>query len=92
MKKFIKGLLLSVSSLAVGFFAISLPFHLFDELSSSAMSIVFIAELIIYLAIGLGFLVVKEKRQQKKIKAQQRHIKRQQQIKDCCENWINIAA
>lgn len=92
MKKFLKGLILSVSALTVGFFAISLPFHLFDELSGGAMSVVFIAELVIYLAIGLVFLVIKDKTQQKKIKTAQRHIKRQEKIKECQENWINIAA
>ncbi|MFR5877027.1 MAG: hypothetical protein ACLUFN_11125 [Eubacterium sp.] len=92
MKKFLKGLALSMTALIVGFFAISLPFHLFDELSQGAMSVVFIAEIIIYLAIGLGFLVIKDKKQQQKIKAEKRRIKRMQQIKEYQENWINIAA
>jgi uncharacterized membrane protein YraQ (UPF0718 family) len=92
MKKLFKSLGLSVSALAIGFIAISLPFHLFDELSNKAMNAVFITELIIYIAIGLIFAVIKDKKQQQKIKQAKRHIKKEQQIKDCQENWINIAA
>ena len=40
MKNFVKGLVISVLSLAVGYAAISLPFRLFDTLERSPASVI----------------------------------------------------
>lgn len=90
-KTLLKGLALSLISLTAGFIAISLPFHIFD-MSSSALNIVFVAELAIYIVIGLIFLIIKDKKEQEKIKMIKRHEKRNKKIKKVHEEWINIAA
>lgn len=91
LKKVFKGLALSVLSLTVGFFAISLPFHIFN-LNSSILNILFVAELAVYIVIGLIFLIIKDKKEQEKIKLLERHEKRNEKIKKVHEEWINIAA
>lgn len=90
-KTFLKGLVLSLISLTAGFIAISLPFHIFD-MSDSTMNIVFVAELAIYIVIGLIFLIIKDKKEQEKIKMIKRHEKRNEKIKKVHEEWINLAA
>jgi uncharacterized membrane protein len=90
--KLIKAILLSISSLIIGFIAMALPFHIFDTLSSSAMEILFITELIIYLAIGLTFLAIKDIKAQKRAKEKARHTKREREIEQVIDEWINIAA
>lgn len=94
ISKIIKGLIISISTLVVGFCAISLPFHLFDALTSREMRIIFISEIIIYLILSMIFLLARENKQEKKKKHQQkREILKKQQINfqeiiDSC----NIAA
>ncbi len=77
IKSVIKGILISVISLGVGFFAISLPFQLFT-LSEQMMQIVFIGELIIYSVIGGAFLVANESNKAKKVHKQQQKVVRQE--------------
>lgn len=84
----LKGLLLSVSALIIGFVAISLPFNLFSELSDAAMEIIFMTELIIYFFIGIIFLIVKDKKQQKKRKKVKRLAERQKRIKIVQDEWF----
>ena len=88
----IKSIALSIAALAVGFIAISLPFNLFSTLSSDAMHIIFISELILYFAIGMIFLVFKDKQKQEKVKMQKRHEQRSQKIEQVKREWIDIAA
>ena len=88
----IKGLVLSVISLAAGFFAISLPFNLISTLSKSAMEVIFLAEIIIYFGIGMIFLVIKDKKNQQRIKDEIRHTKRKEKIEAVKRDWIDIAA
>ena len=92
VNRVLKGLLMSVSALAVGFLAMSLPFQLFSELSDTAMEIVFIGEIMIYLTIGMIFLIVKEKKNRQREKQNERHLKRQEKIKKVQEDWYNLAA
>ncbi|MGN0527941.1 MAG: hypothetical protein ACI4IE_02320 [Eubacterium sp.] len=72
ISKFIKGLLLSVSALIVGFCAISFPFHLFDTLTSREMRIIFISEIVIYFVTAMIFLLIRESKQEKRQKKQQK--------------------
>ena len=88
----LKSIALSVAALFFGFIAISLPFNLFNTLSSDAMHIVFISEIIIYFAIGMLFLVFKDKKKQEEIKMQKRHELRNQKIEQVKRDWIDVAA
>lgn len=90
--KFIKGLLFTLSSLAAGFIAISLPFKLFEELSTDGMHLLFISEIIIYFVTGMVFLLIAEHKKQCKAKSKERHIERNRKIKQVQEEWMNIAA
>ncbi|MBR3148859.1 MAG: hypothetical protein IKF64_01715 [Eubacterium sp.] len=92
MKKILKGILLSVSALAVGYFAIALPFNLFNTLSDRMMEIIFMSELIIYLIIGAIFLVAGEKKKQERIKAEERHVARREKIAQVQRDWYDLAA
>ncbi|MBQ9516559.1 MAG: hypothetical protein IJR60_00595 [Eubacterium sp.] len=92
MKNFVKGLVISVLSLAVGYVAISLPFRLFDTLDSAMMQKVFIGELVIYLAIGLLFLALQQKKKEQQAKMQQRHSERRKKIARVQTEWYDLAA
>lgn len=90
--KFIKGLLLSLASLVVGFTAIALPFRLFDGLSGDALHLVFFAESTIYFLMGITFLVAFEKKKRNKEKSKRRQALRNEKIKRYQEEWVNLAA
>ena len=92
MKKVLKGLLLSLLALGVGYVAISLPFNLFNTLSDAAMEIIFIGELVIYSAVGGIFLLVNENQKTQKRKAEQRHIERKEKIARVQTDWYDLAA
>lgn len=89
---FAKGLLLSVVSLVVGFVAIGVPFKIFDFLSADGMRILFAVEVAIYLLIGAVFLTIQEKKKKQREQEMKRHEKRQLKVKECVDNWYNIAA
>ncbi len=92
MKKIVKGFVLSVLSLAVGYAAISLPFRLFDSLNSGMMQKVFIGELLIYLAVGMVFLVFQQRKKEARVKSEQRHIERREKIERVKTDWYDLAA
>lgn len=92
MKKTVKAILLSLAALAVGYFAISLPFNLFDTLSDSMMEVIFMAEIIIYMIIGAAFIIANEKKKKERAKAQQRHEARREKIARVQHDWYDLAA
>lgn len=92
IKNFLYGLLLSITSLAVCFFALAVPFQLFNEISSFGIKMLFICEIAVYTVIALICLVVKDKKNQKKQKNKQRQIERNEKIKKMQDEWLNIAA
>ena len=88
----LKSALLTLVSLAVGFIAIALPFNLFSTLTSDAMHIIFINEIIIYFSVAMIFLAISDKKKQEKIKLEKRHEERKQKIERVKRDWIDIAA
>ena len=92
MKKALKAALLSITALAVGYLAISLPFNLFGTLTDSMMEVLFIAELAIYLTIGAIFLVVSQKKKEAREKADRRHTERRAKIARVQTDWYDLAA
>ena len=79
MKKFLNNAIISITGIIVGYFAISLPFHLFDQLTGIQMRIIFVAEIIIYFAIFSAFFLIKEKKEncrKKEQEYQKRHNER----------------
>lgn len=91
-KDLLKGVLITVGSLVAGFLAISLPFNLLNDLSSSQMTIIFAAEIISYSLIGLIFITAKQIEADKKKKRQERRIKRQAEIKRLNNEWYDLVA
>lgn len=91
-KNFVKGLILSVVSLVMGFVAIGVPFRIFDFLSEDGMRILFAVEIGIYLAIGGVFLIVQDNKKKQRARDIKRHEERQLKVKECVDNWYNIAA
>lgn len=91
-KDLLKSVFITVASLVAGFLAISLPFNLLDELSSSQMTMVFAIEIISYTLIGLIFLTARQIEADKKKKKQEKRIKRQTEIKRLNNEWYDLAA
>lgn len=77
LKSVIKGILISVISLGVGFFAISLPFQLFN-MSQQMMHVVFIGELVIYCVMGCIFLIAGENKKATKANKQKQRVIREE--------------
>ncbi|MCI9641896.1 MAG: hypothetical protein HFJ98_03790 [Eubacterium sp.] len=79
MKKFLSNAIISIAAIAVGYGAISLPFHLFDNLTGIQMRIIFIAEILIYFAIFSAFFLIREHKEncrKKEQNFQKRHNER----------------
>ena len=64
--KAIKGTAVSALIILAGFLAMVIPFNLFDELSSRAMSIIFFGEIAVFIALGFAYLIHKELTQKRK--------------------------
>lgn len=92
LKNFLYGLFLSTISLAVCFFALAIPFQLFNEISGFGIKLLFLCEIIVYSVIALICLVIKDKSNQKKERHRQKQMKREEKIKKLQEEWLNIAA
>lgn len=79
MKKLLGRIIISVAAIIVGYWAMVLPFHLFDTLSGIQMRILFISEILIYFAIFSAFFIIKEAKTERKKKEEEyknRHRKR----------------
>ena len=63
IKDIIKGVIISVSAIVIGYFAVGLPLNLFNVLLKDGQRIFFIVELCLYLFIGGVFLEVKNNNQ-----------------------------
>lgn len=57
IKDIIKGVIISVSAIVIGYFAVGLPLNLFNVLSKDGQRIFFIVELCLYLLSVLYFLL-----------------------------------
>lgn len=65
-KDLLKGIIISIVTLIVGYGAMAIPFNLFLTVSKDGQRIFFLAELCIYLTIGCIFLLVQESKQKNK--------------------------
>lgn len=92
IKDIIKGIIISVSAIVIGYFAVGLPLNLFNVLSKDGQRIFFIVELCLYLLIGGVFLVIQDRKEQQLTKEQIRHEKRKEKIKTVQENWYDLVA
>lgn len=92
IKDIIKGVIISVLAIVIGYFAVGLPLNLFNLLSKDGQQIFFIVELCLYLFIGGVFLVIQDKKEQQLKKEQIRHEKRKEKIKTVQENWYDLVA
>lgn len=89
---FTKGLALTVSALVAGFFAIAVPFRIFDTLSASGVRILFAVEIILYVSTALIFLAIQDKKNKQRAKEKARLEKRELKVREVVDNWYNIAA
>ncbi len=92
ISKLFKGILITLTSLTAGFFAICFPFHIFDELSTNSLRVLFACEIIVYLVVAMIFLLIKDKKDIQKSKEKQKQIKRNKKIEQFQKEWLNIAA
>ena len=92
IKDIIKGVIISVSAIIIGYFAVGLPLNLFNLLSKDGQRIFFIIELCLYHFIGGVFLVIQDRKEQQQKKEQIRHEKRKEKIKTVQENWYDLVA
>ncbi|MDY3812635.1 hypothetical protein [Eubacterium sp.] len=92
IKDIIKGVIISVSAIVIGYLAVGLPLNLFNLLSKDGQRIFFIVELCLYLFIGAVFLVIQDRKEQQLKKEQIRHEKRKEKIKTVQENWYDLVA
>lgn len=91
-KNIFKGILISIASLIVGFFAIAFPFNFFENLSSNQMTVLFATEIIVYTGVGMIFLVAKQIEEDKKEKAIQKQRKQRIEIKQFQDDWFDLVA
>lgn len=91
-KRIIKGIMLTLVSMAGGFLALAVPFRIFDSLSRQGVQALFIAEIIIYFLTAMIFLCIKDKQKKKRAKRQQYYLKRKEKVEKMQEEWLNIAA
>ena len=90
MKKFLNNAIISITGIIVGYFAISLPFHLFDQLTGIQMRIIFVAEIIIYFAIFSAFFLIKEQKENCRKKEQEYQKRRNERISKRSQNLEGI--
>ncbi len=99
MKNFLNYILISISTIVVGFATISLPFRLFEDLSRSEMRIILFLELVLYLTIFAIYFIAKENKKERKIKEEKlkelhniRVLKREKELEGLNLNNIDLIA
>lgn len=92
IKNALKGLALSIISLAVGFAALAIPFKLYMAFSGGTLWAFFAFEIAAYALLACGFICIRERQKAKKKKREQRFYERKQKIRQVKSDWIDIAA
>ncbi|MDE5670512.1 MAG: hypothetical protein K2I14_03490 [Eubacterium sp.] len=99
MKKFFSNAIISIAAIIVGYGAMTLPFHLFSNLTGIQMRIIFIAEILIYFAVFSAFFLIKENKENRRKKEQsfqkrhnERMSKRNKAVKGIRINNYDLAA
>lgn len=99
MKNLIVKAIISVAALLVGFGAMVLPFHLFNNLTPMQIRLLFFAEIIVYFLIVSAFFLIKEakaERKQRALELEERHArrvaKRKNELKGIKVNNYDLAA
>ena len=82
MKKFLSNAIISIAGIIVGYYAMVLPFHLFNSLTGIQMRILFIAEILVYFAIFSAFFLVKEHKENCRKKEQEFQKKHYERISE----------
>lgn len=88
----LKGILLSLSAIIIGFLAITIPFKLFGELTSTQMTTLFVTEIIIYSSAGMIYLVTRDIKAEKKQKQTVRTERKRAEIKQMQTEWLDLIA
>ncbi len=91
-KAVIKGILISLSALAVGFIALALPFRFFTSLPQEGMHVLFITEVTVYLLTGMTFLFIKGKNDKEKEKNEERRRARRAKFEQAQKEYYDLAA
>lgn len=90
MKKLFNTLIISAAAIIVGYWAIALPFHLFDTLTGIQMRIIFICEIFVYFAVFSAFFIIKEAKAEKKNKERKYKEKHIKKLSDNANHFNNI--
>ena len=88
----LKGILLSLSAIIIGFLAITIPFKLFGELTSTQMTTLFVTEIIIYFSASMIYLVTRDIKAEKKQKQTVRTERKRAEIKQMQTEWLDLIA
>ena len=92
----IKGLLLSVSAIIIGFAAVAFPFKLFDNLTREGMQLLFVSEIAIYFVLSVTFIAARELKRKKarlqKEKELQRRFQRRAKFEQAQREYYDLAA
>lgn len=91
-KAIIKGILMSVITIGVGFIALALPFRIFTSLPQEAMHVLFITELTIYVVTGMTFLFIKGKNEKEKERNEERRRARRAKFEQAQKEYYDLAA
>ena len=91
-KAVLKGFMMSVITLGVGFFALALPFKMFAGLTSREMRLLFLAELTVYFIMGIVYLIFQDKKIKEKEKNEERRIARRAKFQQAQKEYYDLAA
>lgn len=91
-KKIIKGLILSLSAMAVAFFAIAVPFKLIGESGLIELRTLFLTEIAVFFLSGMLYLTAKEKAKRKKRQEKEKRLQRREKFIKAQEEYYSLAA
>lgn len=86
-KKFIKSILLSICSFAIGYIVFNIPVHLLDN-NFLLMKVSIALEVILFSSVFVAVIIIKENRQKSKEKEMVRQKRHEERI-DMCRNYYS---
>ena len=90
--KWLKLAVLTLATLGIGFAAIAFPFKLFDSLTASQMRYLFLGEMTLYFVLGMGFLFIKGKKEERKAREAARRFQKRIKFEQAQREYYDFAA
>lgn len=92
IRTILKGLIISVSTLAAGFLALALPFKMFANLSRHDMQVLFLAEIVVYFIMSMTYLIFRDKKETEKERNEERRVARREKFERAQKEYYDLAA